>query len=178
MSIRYMYTYHPWHYISPFFAAAISGPDLTDGRRQTHADSLEDFAAGPLALTPYGYPFAIFYDHGLLKGFEILFDVRPFEVMPGGVQPAVELLFENQGQKAAEHMAANRVIPLMIDRPCFKNRSGVSKDLLYLPELLVFECHVVDSKLGVRGEHPLAVKDGLPLIFSWSMENAPLSVLR
>jgi len=56
--------------------------EFANGRRNRHTDSLEDLAACPEALAPYGKALPALLDYGLLQRFEILFDVRPLERVP------------------------------------------------------------------------------------------------
>src|SRR5208337_2610203 len=57
-------------------------------------------------------------------------------------------------------MTSDRLISLVKNRPCLKDRFEVSESMLYLPELFVLECHRLGGKLRVRLEHPLAIESG------------------
>jgi hypothetical protein len=135
--------------------------DLAHGWRDSNPHSLKHLAADSLALGADGRPLAFFLDGNLLQGFEIPLDVRPLKTIAGGLDTPVQFLFEDKDEKAAEHMAANGLVPLVIDRAGLKDRLGVPKDLLDLPELLILQRHFIGPEPRVGGKHPFAVKTGI-----------------
>jgi hypothetical protein len=128
-----------------------------DSRRDGNPDRLENLATGTEAFTPDGKRFAPVFNRDLLQGLEILLDVSPFETVTGLLQPAVQFLAEDQGQKTAKDMTPDGLIPLMEDGPGVQNRLHVPEDLLDLPELLVREGRLLRRQRGVCFEHPLPV---------------------
>ena len=150
--------------IGGLFIGKLPG-DLTHGRRHSNPDSLKHLAAGSLALGADGEALAVFIEGDLLQGFEVLLDVRPLEVVARSFEAPVQLLFEDQREKAAKHMAADGLIALVKDRPGLDERLGVPKNVLHLPEFLVLEGYLFGFEPGVGGEHPFAVKTGIQFDF-------------
>src|SRR5271169_1552906 len=142
---------------SIWFRRCLAG-EIAYGRRDSYPNGLKHLAADSLALGTDGELFAVFLNGNLLQGFEILFDVRPLEAVAVSLNPPVQFFFEDQSQKAAEHVAANRLIALMKHRTGLKEGLCGAKDVLHLPEFLVFQRHVVGTEFSVGSEHPLAVK--------------------
>ena len=71
-----------------------------------------------------------------LQCLEILLDVGPLEYMTGMVQAPFEFFSQDQGQKAAKHMAPDVLVALMAHRTGLKQGLDVPKDSPHLPELL------------------------------------------
>jgi len=78
----------PWHY-----KGWLRRGQLANGGGHGDPDRLKDLAAGPLTLTAHRQAGAALFDDGLLKRAEILLDVRPFEDLLVGFQPAGRVPF-------------------------------------------------------------------------------------
>src|SRR5665648_323731 len=81
-----------------------------DRRWDGHPDSLEDFTAGSEAFAADGERLALIFNRDLLQGLEILLDVGPFETVAGLLQPPIQLLPDDQGQKAAKNVTPDGFI--------------------------------------------------------------------
>ena len=112
---------------------------LPDRRRDGDANRLEDLPTSAKAFAPYGERLASVFNLDLLQRLEISFDIGPLETVTGFLQPAIQLLPDDQCKKAAEDMTPDGFIQLMEDGAGIQNRLHVPEDLLYLPELLVLE---------------------------------------
>jgi len=88
--------------------------NLADCRRQYYSDRLKDLAAVSLALGPNGEAFFIFFDGDRLQGSKIPLDVGPLEYMTGMVQAPLQFFSQDQGQKAAEHVAPDVLVALVV----------------------------------------------------------------
>jgi hypothetical protein len=82
---------------------------------------LKDLPASPFALGSDNQGLTLFFDHNLLKRFQILFDVCPFKTMARLIQTTIQFFPQYQGQKAAKYMAPDRFIPLMKNGPGFQH---------------------------------------------------------
>ena len=60
---------------------------------------LKYLAAMTLAFPSDNKGFPAFLNSELLKGFQVLFNVSPFKIMPGSFQSLFKLLFQHQSQK-------------------------------------------------------------------------------
>jgi hypothetical protein len=84
---------------------------------------LKDLAADALAFTSDGEFPAVVLKGDLLQGRQVLFDVRPVEVVAGLLKPSVQLLDQHQGQEAAEDVTLDGLLSLV------KNGSGIEDRL-------------------------------------------------
>jgi hypothetical protein len=149
---------------------------VANGRGDSNSEGLEHLAAGSLALSADGKSFVVLFKGDLLEGLEVLLDVRPLETVAGGFDAPIEFRFEGECKETAEHMTTDRAIALMKHRAGLKKRLGISEDLLDQPEILVLQGHLRRRKLGVGGEHPLAVKT--LLLFDFIIVDGKSSVFR
>ena len=69
---------------------------------------------------------------------------------------SIQLLPEGPGEKSAENLPPDRVIPLKLNGSGFEERLHVLEGVFNLPELLALEVHHVGRERGV-GERLLAV---------------------
>jgi hypothetical protein len=104
---------------------------------------LKDLTAGPFAFTSDSQGLAILFYDDLLKRFQVLFDVRPFQTVAPLIKTSIQFFLQNKGKKAAEHMAPNGLVTLMVNGARFQNRLDLSEDLLHLPEFLVLAGHLL-----------------------------------
>jgi hypothetical protein len=148
-----MNTNRRWHY-----NGWLRRGQLANGGGHGDPDRLKDLAAGPVTLTARNQASVALFDDGHVKRIEILLDMRPFENLLVGFEPAEEFLFENQRQEATKHMATDGIVRMMIDRSGLQQRFVVAKVLLHLPELLVPESHLLGGKLGVGAKPRLPPK--------------------
>jgi len=72
-----------------------------------------------------------------LQSLETLFDVTALKVMGNFLKPSVRFFSQHRSQKAADYLASDVLIALVIYRPCLQHGFGTSEDLFYLPEFLV-----------------------------------------
>jgi hypothetical protein len=151
--------------------------NFANGRRHGHTDCLEHFAAYALCFAAHRQVVAVFFYVSLLQRFQILLDMRPFEGMAGFFQVTLQLLAQNQSQKAAEDMPADGIIALMEDRTGFEHRLDISEHALNLPQLFLLQRDLVGGKLRIGAQHPFAVKARLVFHFSKSIEALSLSIL-
>jgi len=103
----------------PVRGVAFSG-DLTDRWRKSYFHYLKDLAAVSLALTADGKTVTSLFNGNQLQGLEILFDVGPLKYMAGILQASFQFFSQDQRQKAAEHVAPDVLIALMVYRSGFK----------------------------------------------------------
>lgn len=123
------------------FSTWVLSSDLANGWRNSHACGLKYVTADSLALSADGEPAALFLEGNLLRGSEVPLDVRPLEAIAGGFDTPVNFLFEDQRKKAAKHVTTYGLIAFVEDRSGLKERLGVSKEVLHLPEFLILEGH-------------------------------------
>ncbi|MBT3185869.1 MAG: hypothetical protein HN342_15235, partial [Nitrospina sp.] len=102
-----------WHYI-PIVAGKIL--QLSNRRRNSDADSLENLSTNTSALTAHGDALAVLFDSRFLKRPQILLDVIPLELMSGDIKPTLQLFAQNQGQETAEDMPTDSFVLLVKDR--------------------------------------------------------------
>jgi hypothetical protein len=60
-------------------------------------------------------------------------NVRPFEAVAGSLDSPVQFLFEDESEKAAKHVAANRLISLVKHRAGLKEGLCRAKNMLNKP---------------------------------------------
>ena len=82
---------------------------------------LEDFAADAQTFASDRHRFAVVFNTDILKRFQVLLDVGPFETITGFVETTLQFFPERQRQETAEHMSSDCFIPLVKDRSGFQN---------------------------------------------------------
>ena len=100
----------------------------SDGRRQRYSDGLRHFPAATISAAAHRDCLATVFDRHLLQGFDVPFDVFPFESLTSQVQSLLQFLAQNQRQERTKHMAADCLIALMKNRPRLKHRFHITKD--------------------------------------------------
>src|SRR5437660_12873279 len=127
-----------WHYI--FGGGGLIGVAVGLGRahgwRQRDAGGAQRQARGRSWRASQHEALAVLLDLGLGQRVEISDDFRPRAVAAERGDVVLERLLQHQREEAAEHVAADRLITFVEDRPRGEHVLGGSKSLLYLPEII------------------------------------------
>src|SRR5271165_4006069 len=133
--------------------------------RWRHGDPgrAEDRAAGALDLATQQEPLAVLLHFHHLQAVQILDHVSPLEVVPVPGQTSLQFLAQHQRQERAEHVAPDRLVALVVNRPSLQQRLARAEPGLHHPEPLELQCYPGRIQVGVGPEHPLAVVSSLLL---------------
>ncbi len=88
-----------WHYISLYIKKILQ---LSNCRRHSNTNGLEDLAADASTLAAHGNSLAILFYGRFLKRPQILLDVIPLEFMSCDIQSTLQLFAQNQSQETAK----------------------------------------------------------------------------
>jgi hypothetical protein len=144
------------------FSRLFHGADR-GGKR--YPDRLEDLAAVSLAFTADSKPFAVLLDDDLLERLEVLLDMQPLDSVTGSRKTLVQLLSQDQRQKAAKHLPCDVGLVLVENRSGFQKRFHIPEDALHPPQFLVRESGLLPRKTGVGDQDPLSVVNRIGLDF-------------
>ncbi len=106
---------------------------LTDERRQSDPDRLEDDAGASWGFGAEHEALVCLIDGDLFDPIEIAHDVAPLEIDPGGGKAIVELLAQHKAEEGAKQVTDNGRIGLVMDRPSLEDRLGGSEDRFHFP---------------------------------------------
>src|SRR5210317_1529132 len=113
--------------------------NFANRRRYRHTDRLKEFSTYALDFAAHRQAVTVFFYMCLLQRFQILLNMRPFEYVAGFFQVQFELFSQNQSQKTAEDMSADRIVALMEDGTGLQHRFDVTEHTLHLPQLFILE---------------------------------------
>ena len=118
---EYKAVFCSWHYRNLFGGIGLSY-DFTDCRRKCNLYRLKDITAVSPAPTADNKTFTSLFNGNQLQSLDILFNVGPLKNMAGIVQSPFQFFSQDQRQKAAEHVAPDILIALMVYRSGFNYR--------------------------------------------------------
>ena len=95
---------------------------------------------------------------GMISDSEPLKWWNPFDNQPVTVAQIGQLLLQHQGEKRAEHMAADRGIAGMIDRAGAQDRLGAAEQILDLQQIAVAQHRLQRRNPGVGAQHEDAIE--------------------
>src|SRR5271165_475304 len=124
----------PWHYITRFWC----GSDVADeaqGRRQCETEGGKRKAGGGARGGAQEKALAVLLDLGLGQRVQVGDDGGPRG--PGaagcGGEAIIQLLLQHERQEAARHVAADRLVELMVDGPRLEQALGRAERPLHGP---------------------------------------------
>ena len=91
-----------------------NGSYLTNRRRDGHPHRLKDFSADAPTFAADSQTLSIFFYGDLLQRFKVPLDIRPLEAVACLLQAPIQFLAQHESQETLKHMAANRLIHLMV----------------------------------------------------------------
>ena len=91
--------------------------DLLNCRRHGDSHRLEHLATRPLDLAPQQEPLPVLLHIHHLQTIQVLDHIGPLQLVTPLLQTGLQLLTEHQRQERAEHMAPDRLVTLVEDRP-------------------------------------------------------------
>ena len=101
------------------------------------ADSLEDLAALALKLGSNCKAATGIFDVYLLDSSQVVFDLWLLEAFIFIRKALIQLFAQHQGQKAAEHVTPDGLIPLVIDGPRLQNWLHRAEEVLHHPQFFI-----------------------------------------
>ena len=116
-------------------------------------------------------------DHRLQPG-EVAHQVGPGRRETLGVEPALQVDLEAQGQEATDDVADHAVVALVEDRADLEGRLHLAERALDPPQGFVGLRDLGGGQVGASGEHELAIQPGLAGDCRSSRLTPPLAILR
>ena len=126
---------------------------VPEGWAAGDADRLKQLAGNAGGRSAQQEPLAILLEPDFLQSVEIAQDVAPFGGNPVPAQPIFEFFDEQQRQKGAEHMAADRHVAAMVDRTGSEHGLGLAEQLLDPQQVAVAQHNLQRGELGVGAQH-------------------------
>ena len=90
---------------------------VLNGRRYGHSGRLEHFSTTPLDLAPQEELLPVLLHLHHLQAVQVTDHIGPLQVVAPLLQSGLQLLTEHQRQERAKHVAPDRLVTLVEDRP-------------------------------------------------------------
>ena len=97
---------------------------------------------------------------GLLQGFQVTTDIRPFEGLSLPFKTFEKLGLQDKCQETTEHVTTDRLVTFVVDRTRLKDTLCCPEQLLDHPQLFVFQRHFFRREPGISSEDPFPVVAG------------------
>src|SRR5262245_28523880 len=111
--------------------------NFPDVRRQSDADRLEDATDVTGHRGAQEELLSLLFGLDLLQPVELANELTPFRFQARGGEMLFQDLALGEGQERAEHVAANGLVRLVIDRPRVEDRFGRPEDVFDLEQLAI-----------------------------------------
>jgi hypothetical protein len=120
--------------------------------RQGDANCLEQLAGGACGRGTQQEALAILLEGDFLQPVEIAQDVVPLGGDVVAAQPIFEFFSEQQGEKGAEHMAADGHVAAVVDRPGGEHGLCLAQQLFDPPQIAVAQHDLQRGELGIGAQ--------------------------
>jgi len=129
-----------------------------NGWRNGDAGGLEGRGAVAANIRPQQEVLILVDDFGQPQGLEVADHSGPLDPLSPIFDPPQQFGAQQESEKAAEDVPADRLVALVVDGPRLEHRLSGPVHVLDHPEFLVLERDVLRGEVGAVGlDHPLAV---------------------